>query len=177
MKKNLLLIKELYSSKHELLIRKKLYSSRHKLSIWNELKRIYNILLFSYIKACILKKTDSFLLSFSGKYIQNRKQRVSDWFHYCVEKCYKIPYKMFYTILYKVYETFKPNNEKIALIKYKITKPTNIHKPIHCKVSNCPNELILEHILTKHGFKIVAEHLYITATEYEISAINDIKNK
>ena len=139
--------------KEKLLLVKEIYFSKRKLANRNEEKRIYNVLLCAYINACISKKTDKFVLFFDGKYIQNRKERVLDWFHYCINKCYEMFYK-----------TFKPNDDKI-LMKYNSTKP------IHIKVSNFPDEWILEQILTRHGFKIVDEYLYSTATEYEIAKL------
>lgn len=155
----------------KLLLIKEIYSSKHILAISGEEKRIYNVLIFSYIKACVLKNPEHFTLSFNGKYIRNCRERMIDWFHYCIEKCYEVYYK-----------TFKPNDDK-TIRKYNL-----IHfgatKPIHIKISNCPNERILEEILTRHGFEIIDEHISTIITEYEVvksditaqrSAINGIK--
>ena len=144
--------------KEELLLIKEIYSSKHKLAIRNYEKRIYNILLFSYVKACVLKKTEYYVLFFDGKYVQSRRERILDWLHYCIDKCYEVYYK-----------TFKPNDDK-TLRKYSLIH-YGTKKPIHIKVSNCPNEWILEKILARHGFKIIDEHIYSIATEYEIGKL------
>lgn len=137
MKGNLLIIKTIFRVKHELKIKK-------------DEKSIYNIFLISYIKACILKNTNSFTLSFCGKYIQSNLERLLDWFYYFYAKTSE----SFYKILGVIY------NEN--LVSYKA------HKPIHLKVSNVPDEYLLENFLKKLGFTITSEHVYSVITEYEI---------
>ena len=142
MREELLLVKEIYSSK--------------QLANRDDAKRIYNVLLASYIKACLLRKAENFVLIFDGKYTQTRKERVCDWGRYVVDKCSELFYK-----------TFMPNNDR-TLRRYQLIHSGAI-KPIHVKVSNCPNEQKLEKILTRHGFIIVEEHLFSITTEYVIA--------
>ena len=142
MMERLSLVKELYFSKKEA-------KNRH------EEERIYKVLLSAYVKACVLGKEESFTLHFAGKYVQGRKERISDWINYCKDRCYEVYLK-----------AFKRSDDKTlrnySLIHY------GASKPVHIKVSNCPNEFMLEKILRRHGFKIADEHLYSVDTEYVI---------
>lgn len=73
-----------------------------------------------------------------------------DWFYYFYNKTSEL----FYKVLGIIY------NEN--LVSYKA------HKPIHLKVSNVPDEYLLENFLKKLGFIITSEHVYSVITEYEI---------
>ena len=44
-------------------------------------------------------------------------------------------------------------------------------KPIHVKVTNMPNEIVLEKFLKENGFQIVNEHLYSVSTIYDVARI------
>lgn len=158
MRKRLSLVKEIYFSKKEA-------------KSWYEEERIYKALLSAYVKACFFGKGESFVLHFAGKYVQSRKERITDWINYCEDKCYEVYLK-----------AFKRNDDKTlrnySLIHY------GASKPVHIKVSNCPDEFWLDNILKRYGFKITDEHLYTINTEYVIgkaepsalrSAINGAK--
>ena len=142
MREELLLVKEIYSLKQQ--------------AYRDDEKRIYNVLLASYIKACLLGKADNFVLIFDGKYTKSRKERVCDWGRYVVDKCAEVFYK-----------TFMPNNDR-TLRRYQLIH-SGAMKPYHIKISNCPNEEKLEKILTRHGFKIVEEYIDSITTEYVIA--------
>lgn len=158
MRKKLSLVKDIYFSKKEA-------KNRY------EEEQIYKVLLSAYIKACVFGKKESFTLHFAGKYVQDRKERISDWINYCKDRCYEVYLK-----------SFKKSDDQTlrnySLIHY------GASKPVHIKVSNCPNEVLLENILRRYGFKITDEHFYSIDTEYVIgkaepsalrSAINGAK--
>lgn len=141
----------------KILILKELFFSQRNLAINSEGRRIYKIFMISYLLQCMFRNKTNFTLSFNGKFIQNRTKRIKDWFIFIEHKCYELYLKA----LKKDANTFL----QYELIYY------GAKKPIHCKVSNGPDEQLLDYILNKHGFKVVDEHIGTIKSEYQIVKI------
>lgn len=123
-----------------------------------EYKKLCSKFYRTYLVECIIKGKDEFKITFNGNYIQSFSERISDWYHYVLNTIYK-----FYLV------HFTPNDDrtlqKYSLIHYRVSRP------IHLKVSNTPNEFILEGFLKENGFKIIDEHLYSISTVYVVAQI------
>jgi hypothetical protein len=143
--------------REKLAIAKKLRSSR-KISNNTENKKICSKCYRTYVVECIIKGKNEFKITFDGNYIQNFSERVSNWYHYVLNSIYR-----FYLV------RVTPNDDK-TFQKYELIHHV-VSKPIHLKIANTPNEVILEGFLKENGFKIVAEHLYSESTVYDVVRI------
>ena len=123
-----------------------------------EHKKIFRKCYQAYVIECILKRKDSFQITFKGKYTCNFSKRMEDWINYIFDSIY-------YFFLVHV----TPNNDRTFhnynLIHY------GVSAPVHIRVTNAPNEIILEEFLRENGFKIIEEHLSSVSTVYDIARV------
>ena len=111
----------------------------------------------SYVYNCILKGENEFKLIFKGKYIHDTKTRIENWVRYFCDVIYTR-----FLILFKI--DIK-NYKQYELFYY------GPYKPLHVKVTNAPNESILEQVLKDNGFKIKDEYLGSVDTIYYVAKI------
>ena len=99
----------------------------------------------TFVIQCIFLGKDKYQLKFKGKHIKSFWERVTDWFDYIVDNIERYLWLIF------IPKRFRPRN-KYPFLYYKI------HKPLHLKISNTPNEFILYSYLEQNGLKVVNEH-------------------
>ena len=121
-------------------------------------KKLFKKIYRTYVIECILKGKDSFQLRFNGKYINSLSIRIYDWLEYIQNI---IERSIFLIIVPKKFRSKK----KFPFLYYRIFKPT------HLKLTNAPNEFILNSFLEHNGFKIIKEHLGSVETTYDIARI------
>ena len=109
---------------------------------------------FSYIFYCILRRKNTFLLKYNGKYIRSFKERFADWFEYIQYNICKIFLKI-----------FKPNSK---ILKDYMLFPYKVYKPCHVKITNSPAEALLSYYLKENNFKVIDEYLGNVTTIYTV---------
>ena len=138
--------------KEKLVIAKRMINSRRSFNNI-EHRKLCSKCYRTYIVECIIKGKNDFKLTFKVKYIHCFSRRLGT---YVLDNIYR---------LYFVHIT--PSDDKTLkkynLIHYKVLKP------VHVKISDIPNEFILECYLNENGFKIVDEHLYSNYIVYDIA--------
>lgn len=136
----------------KLAIARQLRISRKNFSNNLEHKKMCSICYRTYVIECIIKGNANFKISFGGKYIQSLPERISDWYEYIRIRTINIIYRSLCNIFHRYENIYLAEN----------------CKPIHLKVSEKPNEMILYDFLEKNGFEITDEYLYDAATVYDV---------
>lgn len=144
--------------KEKLEIARKLRDSSSRWSKNSKHKKLIEKCYRTYVIQCIFLGKDKYQLKFKGKHIKSFWKRVNNWFNYIVENIKKYLYLIF------IPKRFRPKNKYPYLY-------SKILKPIHPKLSNTPNEIILHSYLEQNGLKVVEEHLYPVDTVYDIAII------
>ncbi len=144
--------------REKLAIAKKLRISRKSFSNNTEYKKICSKCYRTYVVECIIQGKNEFSISFNGKYINSFPERAFDWYNYVLNSIYR-----FFLV------HFTPNNDK-TFKRYELIH-FGVYKPIHHKITNIPNEIILEGFLKENGFKIVDQHLNSVSTVYDVARI------
>ena len=121
-----------------------------------EHKRICTKCYHTFLLECIIKRNDSFSLSYGEKYIQSFSKRLLDWVKYIWNVIYR-----FFLI------TFIPKNDK-TIKNYELIH-FGASKPLHLKIAEIPDEQFLNYFLKKNGFKIKEEHLSFNSIIYEVA--------
>lgn len=141
--------------REKIAIAKKLRNSRNTFSSNENHRKLCSKCYRTYVVECIIKRKDEFKISFNGRYIQDFHKRIFDWYNYLLDVIYR------FLLIH-----FAPKNDKsfknYELIHY------GVSKPIHLKVANVPDELVLEVFLKENGFEITDEHLYSNYTVYDV---------
>ena len=114
----------------------------------------------AYVLKCLILRKRIFKITFKGKYIHKPLERLLDWCYYVGDMV-----ERFILVYIKKPKEEELNSVTSYLFHNKVTKP------IHVKVSYCPNEFMLEKILNENGLKITKEHLTSLITEYEVTKI------
>lgn len=144
--------------KEKLEIAKRLRDSSPRWCTNSSNKKLVEKCYRTYVIQCIFLGKDKFQLKFKGKHIKNFWERVGNWFNYIIENIEK------YLCLVFIPKKFRPKN-KYPFLYYKI------YKPIHLKITNPPNEIVLYSYLEPNGLKVVEEHLLPVDTIYDIALI------
>ena len=125
--------------------------------ITKEANRImFNVNLSIFFYNYILKK-ERFNITFKGRYIDNFFQRVFKTICWIYDLC------LYKTVTRLVYIKNKD-------INYSYLKPSRY---IAIKLSNTPNEYLLEEYLSYKGYKVVDEVLYPEDTVYVVEKVRD----
>ena len=144
--------------KEKLEIAKKLRDSSSRWSRNSINKELIEKCYRAYVIQCIFLGRDEFQLKFKGKHMKNFWERVSDWFDYIVDNSKKYLWLIF------IPKRFRPKNKYPFLY-------VKIYKPYHPKLTNAPNEFILNSYLEQNGLKVIKEHLLPVDTVYDIAII------
>ncbi len=119
-------------------------------------KRLCSKCYYTYIIECIIKGKENFKISFGGKYVTSFPNRIYNYYRYILESIYR------FFLMH-----FAPNNDNTPL-KYRLIH-YGVSKPVHCKIAEMPNEVMLYGFLKVNGFKITGEHLYSDSTVYDVA--------
>ncbi len=142
--------------REKLAIANQMRNSRKSFSNNLEHRKLCSKCYRTYVIECIIKGKENFKISFGGKYIQSFPKRIYDYYRYIVNSIYR-----FFLI------HFTPNDDK-TLRKFGLIY-FGVPKPIHFKIAEVPNEIVLYSFLEKNGFKITDEHLYSESIVYDVA--------
>jgi len=148
----------IFMLKEKLEIAKNLRISKTRWSMYSIDTKLIKKCYRTYIIQCIFLGKDKFKLKFKGKHLTSFWKRVCDWLDYIIDNIKKIFILMF------IPKKFRPKN-KYPYLYYKI------YKPIHLKITDAPNEIVLYTYLEENGLKVIEEHLYPVDTVYDIALI------
>ena len=123
-------------------------------------KRLFKKVYCVYLKDCVILGKDEFNLKFNGKFINNFLERAFDWIKYYYDS-------MRVSLLKNL---FHPNYNNLTAEEYELIY-LGVHKPVHIKVTDAPNETALDLFLEANGFKIANEFLFRISTIYTIKRI------
>ena len=98
-----------------------------------ELKKISFKCYRAYIYQCIIIGKDEFEIKFDGKYVTTIRQRIIDYIYY------------FFKCIYRFFIIHFTSQNDNTLGKYSLIHG-GVYEPIHVKITNIPNEYLLENI-------------------------------
>ena len=126
-------------------------------------KKLFLKVVRSYFMQCILMGNDEFYLIFKGRYIHNLSQRLIHWINFFKDTVYR--FILMHFVSEKARNKIAKSFHDYELVNF------GVCIPYHPKVTNAPDEFILESFLKKNGFKINDEFLYPVKTIYKIKKI------